>query len=95
MIISRNFKNKYTKIPNSIIGDLDISDGAFRVYCYILSKPTDFVINNSSICKCLNIKSAISISKYLKQLIDKGYISRKRCSIRDNYIYIINGDQTK
>jgi len=104
-IVKNRLKKLFTQIPNAIITDLNISAPALRMYLYISSKNDGWVINNKDIMKQLGIGSNNSISKYWKQLIDAGWVSRER--MRDDkgkflneyeytlYEYPISGNLSK
>lgn len=70
--------NNYTTIPNSIILDNLISNGAKLLYMYIASKPSNWEVSNQNIMKNLHIVSNNTLAKYFKELITNGYIRRKQ-----------------
>lgn len=76
-----------------IITDKRVSATAVRIYCYLASKAGCWNFYNSELKEVLGIKSDHSISKYLRELIDCGYLSRRE--IRNNgafagYQYILS-----
>ena len=80
-------------ILSIIITDKRVSATAVRIYCYLASKVGCWSFYNCELKEALGIKSDHSISKYLKELIDCGYLSRKE--IRNNgafagYQYILS-----
>jgi len=81
-ILKNRLKKLFTQIPNKIITDLSISAPALRMYLYISSKHDGWIINNKDVMNKLCIGSNNSISKYWKQLIISGWVSRER--IRDD-----------
>lgn len=76
-VLKNRLKEKFVTIPKKIITDNQISFGAKIVYCYLVSKPNDWVIRNSDIMAELNI-SKDTIAKYFKELVVNGWIDRKR-----------------
>ncbi len=77
-MILKNLTQNYSTIPNEIIVDTSISSGAFRLYCYLASKPETWEVNNNDIRKQLKIGSNNSLNKYWKELIDAGWIEKAR-----------------
>lgn len=76
-VLKNRLKEKFVTVPKKIITDNQISFGAKIVYCYLVSKPNDWVIRNSEIMEDLNI-SKDTIAKYFKELVVNGWIDRKR-----------------
>lgn len=74
-VINLNRKS-FTISSNAITTDLSLSDGAFRVYMYMASKPDDWQFNNRDIQNKLGIKRAETIAKYWRELFQSGWISR-------------------
>lgn len=70
-------KNNFITILAAIIVDLDVSATAVRIYCYLAYKANCYQFCNKDIKEALGIKSDHSISKYFKELIDGGYLSRE------------------
>lgn len=70
-------RKRFTQISNLIVVDPSISDGAYRVFSYVSTKPDDWLINNRDIQNKLNIKRAETIAKYWKELINSGWVSRQ------------------
>jgi len=86
-------RTDFIMILGIIITDKRVSATAVRIYCYLASKVGCWSFYNSDIKEALGIKSDHSISKYMKELIDCGYLSRKE--IRNNgafagYQYILS-----
>lgn len=72
-----SIRKRFTQIPNAIVIDSLLSDGAYRVFSYMSTKPDDWQFNNRDIQHKLNIKRAETIAKYWKELIQSGWISRQ------------------
>lgn len=70
-------RKKFTQIPNAIVIDPKLSDGALRVFLYMSTKPDNWQFNNRDIQLNLGIKRAETIAKYWKELINSGWISRQ------------------
>lgn len=86
-------KSDFIMILSIIITDTRVSATAVRIYCYLASKVGCWSFYNSELKEALGIKSDHSISKYLRELIDCGYLSRNE--IRNNgafagYQYILS-----
>lgn len=77
MAVLRNkLKERYSQIPNQAIEDTNISSPAFRVLCYLFSRPDNWKINNTDIRRRLAIKRQETLSGYWKELEQTGYITR-------------------
>ncbi len=77
-MILKNLTRNFTSIPNELIIDTSISEKAFRLYCYLASKPESWEINNTDIMKNLKIGSNNSLAKYWKELINSGWIEKQK-----------------
>lgn len=75
--IINSLRKCFTQIPNAIVTDQSLSDGALRVFLYMSTKPDDWQFNNRDIQHKLNIKRAETIAKYWKELIQSGWIGRQ------------------
>lgn len=75
--VINSVRKRFTQIPNPIVVDPSISDGAYRVFSYVSTKPDNWLINNRDIQNKLNIKRAETIAKYWKELINSGWVSRQ------------------
>ena len=72
-----NKKGNYTTIQNELINDKSISLKAKGILLYMLSKPYDWKYNPKEIAA--NSKDGLdSVYSGLKELIEAGYVSRKR-----------------
>lgn len=77
-VIKNTIKDNFTQIPNELLTDDRLSLGAKVVFCYVASKPTGWEVYNKEIQNALNIKDGSTIAKYWKELIETGWIERKR-----------------
>jgi len=84
-MLINELKDNFTQIPNEIITDANISAGALRVYIYIASKPTKWNVFNKDIQNQLSISRSETLSKYFKELIDNGYITRDKVTATNKY----------
>lgn len=66
-------KTHYTIIPNEILRDSNLSDGAKILAFYLMSLPQNWNINWTQIAKVLK-KSISTISKYKTELVHNGYL---------------------
>lgn len=93
--IINSIRKRFTQIPNAIVIDTSLSDGALRVFLYMSTKPDDWQFNNRDIQHKLNIKRAETIAKYWKELIQSGWISRQpvlneNCKPSGYFDYVLN-----
>lgn len=87
MSILRNpLKSNYSKIPNALICDNNISAGAFRVAAYLFSKADGWEVNNHDIKKTLGIGQNSTIAGYWKELLEAGWVTRERIRGEKNAI---------
>ena len=84
-MLINELKDNFTQIPNEIITDINISAGALRVYIYIASKPTKWNVFNKDIQNQLSISRSETLSKYFKELIEGGYITREKVTATNKY----------
>lgn len=73
-----NLHNYYTAVPNAVATDTRLSHGAVRVFLYLAGQDDSFIFWNPNIMKSLGIKKEHTLSKYLKELLDTNWISRKK-----------------
>ena len=76
-VLKNKLKDKFVTVPQEMIMSKELSFGAKVLYCYLVSKPNDWVIRNSELMGALNI-SKDTIAKYFKELVSTGWIDRKR-----------------
>lgn len=92
-VLRNKHKANFSQFPNELILDRTISPRAFKIMCYLLSVPDNWEVNNTDVCKKLGISQEM-ISKYWKELITRGWITRySRSRINGkyaNYEYHIN-----
>ncbi len=77
-IVKISISDSYTKIPNILVSNQDLSDKEFRLLCYLFSRPDDWQINNNDVMRRLKIKSPHTLAKCWKSLEAKGYLLRHR-----------------
>lgn len=70
-------KAQYSQIPNDLIIDMNLSSNALRVLLYLFTKPDNWNVYNSDICKQLNI-SEKSLTKYWKELLNSRWLRRTK-----------------
>lgn len=93
--VINSIRKCFTKIPNALAVDLSLSSGAVRVFLYMSCKPDDWFFNNRDIQKQLGIKDDATMSKYWKELINSGWVSRTPALNHNSkpsgyYDYILN-----
>lgn len=77
-LIHNGTKSNFTQIPNGLITDRDLSNGAFRVACYLFSKPDKWEVNNIEIMRTLGIGQKQTLANYFKELVTSGWLQRTR-----------------
>lgn len=77
-ILKNDFFDQYCQIPNELITDSSLSNGAFRVLCLLFSKPNNWKVYNKSIMKDLDIKKTDTLSAYWKECIESGWLERTK-----------------
>lgn len=98
--VINSLRKCFTKIPNALAVDLYLSSGAVRVFLYMSTKPDDWFFNNRDIQKQLGIKDDATMSKYWKELISSGWVSRTSALNHNGkpsgyYDYILNFQPSK
>ena len=78
IILENKVKDNFSIIPNKILCAKELSFGARILLCYLLSKPNDWQVWNNDIMSKIGIKNKDTISKYFKELIENGWLERKR-----------------
>lgn len=94
-MLQNRIKKNFSQLPNEIIEDKNLSSTAKALFWYLASRPDEWVFVNSNIQDVLGIKDERTISKYLKELFDLGWVEKEK--LRDskgrlmgNNDYIIN-----
>lgn len=77
-VVKNKLKMDFSQIPNEVLVDNNLKDGAKILLLYLFSKPDDWQVMNNEIKKSLNIKQNSTIASYWKQLIENGWIKRYR-----------------
>ncbi|QKF80724.1 hypothetical protein [Halarcobacter ebronensis] len=77
-ILINEMFGKFTQIPNIVISDINIKHTAFRQYCYLLSKPSGWIIRNDDITNSIGISEG-TIASNFKNLLNCNYIRRYPC----------------
>lgn len=99
MFIQEDYQRHYLTVRSdfivilwAIIVDMNISAMAVRIYCYLAYKAGCSEFCNADIKEALGIRSDHSISKYMKELVDGGYLvrqARKNNGLFAGYNYIL------
>ena len=63
-IIINKVLDSFTQIPNDLLTDNNLSNGAKVVFCYRASKQTNWQVYNADVKKALNIKTNNALAKY-------------------------------
>lgn len=75
--LTNKMQKHFTQLPNAVIIDKSLSDGAVRTFAYAAGKPDGWIINNRDVQHNLNIKRKETIAKYWRELIESGWVTRK------------------
>lgn len=94
-ILKNELEESYTRVPNSLIKDTTLSNGAFRVMCLLFSKPNNWNVFNKSIMNDLGIKKVDTLSAYWQECINRGWLSRDKINdskdgVIGSYNYSLN-----
>lgn len=76
-ILRNKIAENFVQIPSELISS-PLSHGAVRVYCYLATKPDGWKVYNTDIKKQCRISDGHTIAKYLKQLVEAGWLERER-----------------
>lgn len=76
-ILKNSLRQKFAQIPNELITDTRLSNGAFRVAAYLYSRPDNWTVNNKDVQAQLAIKDVGTVSKYWQELIAAGWVDRE------------------
>ncbi len=97
MIIKDEILDKYTKVPNQLIMDHNISHSAKIVYQYLSMLKNTWSVCNESILRTCDIANRNTLARIWKELMDYGYIKRTpSLVIRGAYDYhLLLGQHTK
>lgn len=82
-LLKNRAPSEFCQIPNALIVDNRLSMGSKVLYCYLRSKPDQWKIYNKEVAKSLNI-SEDTLSKYWKELLQCGWISRQQNRDKNN-----------
>jgi len=72
----------FTQINNNVICDADLSDTAFRVLCYCLSKPANWRVYNADIIKRFGY-SDYKFKRAMRELKSRGFVLREQERLPD------------
>lgn len=94
-ILRKDFYDEFARIPNELITDQRLSNGAFRVLCLLFSKPDNWKVYNKAIMRELDIKKPHTMAEYWRECLDSGWLSRELITDSKNgsvgaYNYSIN-----
>lgn len=76
-ILRNSLRQKFAQIPNELITDTRLSNGAFRVAAYLYSRPDNWNVNNKDVQAQLGINDRGTLAKYWNELIEFGWIARE------------------
>lgn len=76
--VRNTIKGEFTIVPNALIQDESISPVAFKIWCYMASRPDDWNFRHSDLCNHVNVSDRRTLNKYIEELESKGWLSRER-----------------
>ncbi len=91
-IVKNKLKQNFTTIPNALVQDTKLSDRARFIYCYMSSMPETWKFYVKPMATSLGY-SVETLSKYMTELIDSGWIKRDEDRIEgkfNSYAYTLN-----
>lgn len=100
MIVSTKITGDYTPVPNALLNSSFLDPIAKIIYMFLRSKGKRWVVVNSYLAKALDI-SINTLKRYIQQLIDYGWISRKQRRNPNNgqllggYDYVLHNSPQK
>lgn len=94
-VLRNKRKINFSNIPNELIEDTRLSSNAFRIMCYLLTKPDMWTVVNSDISKRTGVKDPKTLSKCFKELLENGWVERERVrndkgELKGGYNYILS-----
>lgn len=96
MAILHNLVNSNFSIISNDLVTLEISNLAFRVACYLLTRPNNWTVCNVDIMRRLRIKQQPTLAKAWQELLDAKVVSRrarpKQNGRYQGYDYAIGGE---
>lgn len=75
-IIRSRPRTRYTKLPNALANDKNLSARALGVLYYILTKPPDWRVHPKQIASRFGMSYRMAL-KIMRELIDAGYVRRE------------------
>ena len=75
--MQNNIRKNFTQVPNELINETGLTRDARFLFCYLCSKPDDWKFYTKTVEKEL-VCSKDSRVKYMKELINAGWISTKQ-----------------
>lgn len=100
MIVSTKITGDYTPVPNALLNSPFLDPIAKIIYMLLRSKGKRWVVINSYLAKALDI-SINTLKRYIQQLIDYGWVSRKQRRNPNNgqllggYDYVLHNSPQK
>lgn len=83
-VLRNKLKDRFVQVPNELVTDNRISIPARLVYVYLASKPDGWKVLNDDVKKSLGIKDDSTLARYWKELINAGWVTRKKCLPGEN-----------
>jgi len=76
--VKYTLQDKFTQLPNQLINDFRLHPMARFLFSFLACQADTFEFNNAILCKALGGCHGDTLRKYMKELIDAGYVSRER-----------------
>ena len=76
MILKSKLKEKFSTIPNQLF-DCGLSSKAIHLFCYLATKPENWIVYNADVKSQLGVKDDATIAKVWRELLDACWVERK------------------
>lgn len=76
MILKSKLKEKFSIIPNQLF-DCGLSSKAIHLFCYLATKPENWIVYNADVKSQLGVKDDATIAKVWRELLDACWVERK------------------
>lgn len=76
--VKYSLNDQYTQLPNELINDFRLHPMARFLFSYLACQSDSFRFNNTILCRALGDCHEDTLRKYMKELVEAGYVSRER-----------------
>jgi hypothetical protein len=85
MIKRAHYEVNYTQILNEVIIDEQLDPYAFRIFAYLIGKPSDWTTIHSDVAKKLHM-NVKTVSRCMEDLVKAGYATRGNRIMKDGHL---------